>query len=47
MLADGLLEPSGPWDTLHGARDVGRAVEVRGLDEGVVVRAARRRAGGR
>ena len=48
MLAHGLREPSGPWNALHGAGDVGRAVEVpKGLDEGVDVRAARRRTGGR
>jgi hypothetical protein len=47
VLAHGLREPSGPWNALHGAGDVGRPVEVHeGLDEGVVVRAARRRAGG-
>jgi hypothetical protein len=42
VLAHGLREPSGPWDTLHGAGGVGRAVEVpEGLDEGVELRAAR------
>jgi hypothetical protein len=45
VLAHGLREPGRPWDALHGAGGVGRAVEVlEGLDEGVVVRAARRRA---
>ena len=42
VLADGLREPSRPWDALHAAGGVGRPVEVpEGLDEGVVVRAAR------
>jgi hypothetical protein len=32
----------GPWGAAHGARDVGRAVEVlEGLDEVVELRAAR------
>ena len=45
MLAHGLREPSRTWDTLHAAGGIGRPVEVpQGLDEGVVVRAARRRA---
>jgi hypothetical protein len=42
VLADGLREPGRPRWALHGAGDVGRALEVpRWLDEGVVVRAAR------
>jgi len=42
VLADGLREPGRPWNALHGAGFVGRAVEVpRWLDEGLVVRTAR------
>jgi hypothetical protein len=45
VLAHDLREPSGPWNALYAAGGVGRPVEVpEGLDEGVVVRAARRRA---
>ena len=48
LLADGLRERCGPWDALHAAGGVGRPVEVlRWLDEGVELRAARRRANGR
>ena len=48
MLADGLREPSRPWDALHAAGGVGRAVEVpEGLDEGVELRSPCGRAGGR
>ena len=48
MLAHGLREPGRPWNALHGAGEVGRAVEVpRWLDEGVELRATRRRVGGR
>jgi hypothetical protein len=39
MLAHGLREPRRPWNALHGAGGVGRAVEVpRGLDESVELR---------
>jgi hypothetical protein len=45
VLADDLRQPGWPWNALHAAGGVGRAVEVlEGLDESVVVRAARRRA---
>ena len=44
MLAHGLPERGGARDALSGAGGVGRSVEVHEeLDEGVVVRAARRR----
>jgi hypothetical protein len=46
VLAHGLREPGRPWDALHAADSVGRAVEVSTwLDEGVELRTACRRAG--
>ena len=46
MLADGLRKPCRPRRPLHGAGEVGRTVEgSRRLDEGVELRATRRRVG--